>query len=219
MQLEPNAQRVLGSLVEKAMTTPDGYPLSLNALRTACNQKTARDPVLTLTDDEVTAGLAELREHGLVLTRYAHGSRVPKYAHLLDEKLDLSAPQVAVVGVLLLRGPQTPGELRQRTSRMHDFASTEDVQAILDSLVEHKFGALAEALPRAPGQKEERHRHLLGPVTQAPAVAAAGEEADQLRAELEAARSEVARLEQDNARLQAELATLQAEVDALTAPG
>ncbi len=210
MELDATTQRVLGALVEKALTTPDGYPLSLNALRTACNQKTARDPVMVLDEADVTAGLAQLREHGLVLTRYAHGSRVPKYAHLLDEKLDFSVPQQAVVGVLLLRGEQTVGEVRTRTARMHDFSSLEDVEVVLASLADHKFGSWVEPVPRAPGHKEQRHRHLLGPIAVAPEPVDPAM-FDELQAQL-------ARLQQENARLRDELARARRDLDELTAP-
>lgn len=217
MELSARAQRVLGSLVEKAMATPDGYPLSRNALRSACNQRTAREPVTDLLDEDVVAGIAELKEHGLVLTRHQPGSRVPKYAHLLHEKLDLRPEHLAVLGVLLLRGPQTVGELRSRTNRMHEYAALGEVEQVLTGLLDHKFhGALVERLPRAPGQKEERWRHLLGPVVAAtaPSVHGASPDGD----ELERLRDEVAQLRERNARLEAEVAGLRADLDELTAP-
>ena len=171
MELTPAGQRVLGCLVEKAMATPQQYPLSLNALRTACNQTTGRDPVVDYDDDDVRAGLDELKTHQLVRTEYARGSRTPKSAHRLDEQLDLDDGQMAVLALLLLRGPQTVGELRSRAERMHGFTSLELVEAVLQSLAAHRFGALVALQERRPGQKESRWAHLLGPAADADAVA------------------------------------------------
>lgn len=163
MELIPEGQRVLGCLVEKALATPQQYPLSLNALRTACNQTTGRDPVVDYAEDDVRAGLDALKAHQLVRTEYARGSRVPKSAHRLGEQLDLDEAQQAVLGLLLLRGPQTVGELRTRAERMHAFSSLELVEAVLQSLAAHRFGALVALQERRPGQKEARWAHLLGP--------------------------------------------------------
>jgi uncharacterized protein len=174
VRLSPQGQRVLGCLVEKALATPDHYPLSLNALRSACNQSTGRDPVVAYDDEDVRAGLDDLKPHQLVRTEYARGSRVPKTAHRLDEQLDLDAAQQTVLALLLLRGPQTPGELRSRAGRMHTFASVELVEAVLGSLAAHRFGALVELRPKEPGRREARWAHLLG----APAPAAATAEAE-----------------------------------------
>jgi uncharacterized protein YceH (UPF0502 family) len=163
VRLSAQGQRVLGCLVEKALATPDQYPLSLNALRTACNQTTGRDPVVEFTEEDVRAGIDDLKPHQLVKTEYARGSRVPKTAHRLGEQLDLDEAQQTVLALLLLRGPQTPGELRSRAGRMHTFASVDLVEAILGSLAAHKFGALVELRPREPGRREARWAHLLGP--------------------------------------------------------
>lgn len=172
MELIPEGQRVLGCLVEKALATPQQYPLSLNALRTACNQTTGRDPVVDYGEDDVRAGLDALKAHQLVKTEYARGSRVPKSAHRLGEQLDLDEAQQAVLALLLLRGPQTIGELRTRSDRMHAFSSLELVEAVLQSLAAHRFGALVALQERRPGQKEARWAHLLGPGdTTAPAEA------------------------------------------------
>lgn len=162
MDLTPQAQRVLGCLVEKALATPQQYPLSLNALRNACNQTTGRDPVVDYADEDVRAGLDDLKGQQLVRTEYARGSHTPKSAHRLDEQLDLDPAQQALLGLLLLRGPQTVGELRSRSERMHAFASRELVEAVLQSLAAHRFGALVELQERRPGQKEARWTHLLG---------------------------------------------------------
>lgn len=169
MELLPAGQRVLGCLVEKAMATPQQYPLSLNALRTACNQTTGRDPVVSYDEEDVRAGLDALKAHQLVRTEYARGSRVPKSAHRLDEQLDLDDGQMAVLALLLLRGPQTVGELRTRADRMHAFGSLELVEAVLRSLAAHRFGPLVALQERRPGQKEARWAHLLGPTSPAPA--------------------------------------------------
>ncbi len=163
MELEPAAQRVLGCLVEKALATPQQYPLSVNALRNACNQTTGRDPVVDYSDEDVRAGLDELKAHQLVRTEYARGSNTPKSAHRLGDLLDLDEAQQALLGLLLLRGPQTVGELRSRSERMHAFSSRELVEAVLQSLAAHRFGALVELQERRPGQKEARWAHLLGP--------------------------------------------------------
>jgi uncharacterized protein len=162
VRLTPRGQRVLGCLVEKALATPDHYPLSVNALRNACNQTTARDPVVTYDDGDVRAGLDDLKAHELVRTEYARGSNVPKAAHRLGEQLDLDDAQQAVLALLLLRGPQTPGELRSRAGRMHRYASVELVEAVLGSLAQHRFGALVELCPREPGRREARWAHTLG---------------------------------------------------------
>ena len=166
---------MLGCLVEKALATPDQYPLSANALRAACNQTTGRDPVVAYTDADVRAGIDDLKPHQLVRTEYARGSRVPKTAHRVDEQLDLDEAQQTVLGLLLLRGPQTAGELRSRAGRMHTFASVELVDAVLGSLAAHRFGPLVEQRAKEPGRREARWAHLLGPAGDPPADAGTGE--------------------------------------------
>jgi uncharacterized protein YceH (UPF0502 family) len=157
--LSPVEQRVLGCLIEKRWTTPDQYPLSLNALRLACNQATNRDPVTHY--DEATVGSAAQRLSRYGLTRLAsgHSSRAVKYRHLAEEGLGLGREPLAVLGVLLLRGPQTLGEIKARTERMAPLGSLADVELVLAQLGEHGY---ARALPRRPGQKEVRFEHLLG---------------------------------------------------------
>lgn len=162
MRLTPRGQRVLGCLVEKALATPEQYPLSLNALRTACNQSTGRDPVVDYDERDVQAGLTDLRQHELVRTEYGRSSRVPKSAHRLGDHLDLDVAQQAVLALLLLRGPQTPGELRSRAGRMHTFESVESVETVLTALAEHRFGAMVRLLPKEPGRREARWAHDLG---------------------------------------------------------
>ena len=151
--------RVLGCLLEKQRTTPDAYPLSLNALRLACNQSTNRDPVVEYDDALLRDALHGLERRGLARLASGAGSRAPKYRHLLDEALGLPEDELAVMCVLMLRGPQTPGELKQRGERMHAFADLAAVQGVLDALIER---GLVQRLERRPGQKEERYAHLLG---------------------------------------------------------
>ena len=150
--------RVLGCLLEKQRTTPDTYPLSLNALRLACNQATNRDPVVAYEEREIHEALQRLARRGWTRLASGAGSRAAKYRQLFDEALGLDAAETAVLCVLMLRGPQTPGELNQRTQRLHPFAGLDDVHATLDALSSR---GLAERLERRPGQKEDRYRHLL----------------------------------------------------------
>jgi uncharacterized protein YceH (UPF0502 family) len=150
--------RVLGCLLEKQRTTPDAYPLSLNALRLACNQATNRDPVVEYDDAVIRDALHRLERRGFTRLASGAGSRAAKYRHLLAEALPMDAGEQAVLCVLMLRGAQTPGELKQRSERMHRFADLADVQEALGALIER---GLAERLERRPGQKEERYRQLL----------------------------------------------------------
>jgi hypothetical protein len=156
MNLSASETRVLGCLVEKQRTTPDMYPLSLNALRLACNQSTNRDPVVKYDDAIVRDALHHLERRGF--TRLASGRRAPKYRHLLAEALPMAEDEQAVVCVLMLRGPQTPGELKQRTERMHPFADLSAVHETLSRLIERE---LVMCLDRRPGQKEDRYTQLL----------------------------------------------------------
>lgn len=155
--LSPEELRVLGCLLEKQRTTPDQYPLSLNALRLACNQSTNRDPVVDYDEATIRDALHRLERRRLV--RFASGSRAAKYRHLLEEALPLDEGERAVMTVLMLRGAQTPGELKQRTERMHAFADLAAVHDALASLIERE---LVLCLERRPGQKEERYVQLLG---------------------------------------------------------
>jgi uncharacterized protein YceH (UPF0502 family) len=151
--------RVLGCLLEKQRTTPDAYPLSLNALRLACNQATNRDPVTEYDEAVIRDALHRLSRRRWARLASGAGSRAPKYRHLLDEALGLPEDELAVLCVLMLRGPQTPGELKQRTERLHPLG---DLSVVLDALERLIGRDLAERLPRRPGQKEERYTHLLG---------------------------------------------------------
>ncbi len=152
--------RVLGSLVEKEATTPEYYPLSMNALVNACNQKSSRDPVLSLDEDDVRLALRNLSDKGLAGAVSSAESRVPKYEHRLQEVFNFTRGESAVLCVLLLRGAQTPGELRARTERAHRFEELSDVQSALQHLMQRQ-PPLAQVLPRQPGSKEPRYMHLL----------------------------------------------------------
>jgi hypothetical protein len=168
--------RVLGCLIEKQRTTPDQYPLSLNALRLACNQSTNRDPVVEYDESTIRSALDRLARKGWTRLASGPGSRVAKFRHLFDEALQLTPSEVALLAVLMLRGPQTLGELRTRSERLYPFPSLDDVQRTLDALAERE---LAERMARRPGQKEERYRQLLG--GDEPAEAAAAEPAERVQ--------------------------------------
>jgi uncharacterized protein len=197
--------RVLGSLVEKDITTPDYYPLSLNALVNACNQKNNREPVMSLDEDAVRSALRTLNEKGLAGAGSGADSRVAKYEHRLQEAFNFTRPEIAVLCVLLLRGPQTPGELRGRTERMHRFEELSDVISALQRLIQ-RDPPLAKMLPRQAGTKESRYAHLLcgdvqgwePPAEQAmPAAATAeGERISRLEAEVEALKREFSELKE-----------------------
>ena len=161
MRLSPAACRVLGSLAEKRLTTPNQYPLSVSALQTACNQRSAREPVMDLGETDVQQALRELRDEGLARTSPVRG-RVSKHEHTLDVQLDLDERDQTVLGVLLLRGPQTVGEIRTRTERWVGFPDLDAVQAVLERLRDHPFLPLVEELPLEPGRRESRWQHLLG---------------------------------------------------------
>jgi uncharacterized protein YceH (UPF0502 family) len=153
--------RVLGSLVEKQVTTPEYYPLTLNALMLACNQKNNRTPVTSYDETTVAQALETLREKNLAYVFYGSTSRVPKYKHVLTEVMHLTQPELALLCVLLLRGPQTTGELATRAFRLHEFSGLEEVESTLNSLSSREPDPLVTRLPRQPGQKEARFGHLL----------------------------------------------------------
>src|SRR6201998_1471475 len=153
--------RVLGALIEKEITTPEYYPLSLNALTNACNQKSNRDPVLHVEESRVTKALHHLNGHPLVRSVSSTDSRVTKFEHRLQDAFNFYRPEVAIICELLLRGPQTPGELRTRASRMHAFEDLQSVHSALSRL-EKREPPLVTILPRQPGTKEARYAHLLG---------------------------------------------------------
>ncbi len=217
MDLDPAEVRILGCLIEKQRTTPDTYPLSLNALRLACNQSTNRDPVVQYDEQLIREALHRLSQRRYSRLASGHTSRAYKFRHLLDEALGLDGEELAVLGVLMLRGAQTPGELKQRTERMQGFADLAAVQDALDRLVERD---LVLRLARRPGQKEERYVHRLSedaegappvesqpePLVAAPPRPRADDgRAERLEAELSELRREVAELREQLAQLREEL--------------
>jgi len=167
--LEPAELRVLGCLIEKQRTTPDVYPLSINSLRGACNQSTNRDPVVDYDEAVIRDALQRLSRRGWVRLASGPGSRAVKYRHLLDDQLSLDGAEISVLAVLMLRGPQTPGELKLRTERLHAFDSLGALHETLETLINRE---LAVRHDRRPGQKEERYAHLLGGDAPEPATAA-----------------------------------------------
>ncbi len=169
--LNPAEARVLGCLIEKRELTPDVYPLTLNGALAAANQKTAREPVMALEQVEVNRALKTLAEKGLV--RQAFGSRVERYEHLLAQKFSLTQPQIAILGLLLLRGPQTAYELLSRSERMVRYQSIEQLRGDLDLLIGRR-PPLVQLIERAPGQREERYAHLLAGEVEMPAPSAPG---------------------------------------------
>ena len=170
MPLDLNSLRVLGALMEKEMTTPDQYPLTVNSLISAANQRSSRDPVMDMTEDEVRTALHILQDLELVAAARDTG-RVPRYEHRIRTVLNLRRDETAVMCLLLLRGPQTPGELRSRSDRMHQFDELASVQATLDRLAARET-PLTAILPRAPGSREARWTHLLGDPSAHPVAAA-----------------------------------------------
>jgi len=153
--------RVLGSLVEKQVTTPEYYPLTLNSLTLACNQKNNRQPVSSYSEDQVAQAVESLREKNLIYVFYGSTSRVPKYKHVMPEVMHLNHAEMALMCVLMLRGAQTPGEMRGTASRLHEFSGLEEVEQTLNGLMNREMDPLVVRLPRQPGQKEVRFAHLL----------------------------------------------------------
>jgi len=212
--------RVLGALVEKDVTTPDYYPLSLNALVNACNQKNNRDPVMNLNEESVRQALESLQEKRLAGPTSSADSRVTKYEHRLQEVFNFTRGETAILCVLLLRGPQTPGELRGRTERMHHFEDLTEVQSALQRLMQRE-PALARVLPRQPGTKESRYMHLLSgdaenvgvrdpSATRAPSTPVADSVDDERIAHLE---TEVAQLRREMSDLKQQLASFRKQFE------
>lgn len=203
-QLTPIQARILGVLIEKQATVPDSYPLSLNALVTGCNQKTGRDPLMEIGEAQALESLDELR--GYSLTIESSGGRVIRYAHNLGRVYQLPTPAVALLAMLILRGPQTVAELRANCERLYRFADVSSLEAFLEELAERPAGALTLQLPRAPGTRESRWTHLLcgQPDIAAMAVAPVSRETGGgLAGEVAALREEVAQLREEVAALKA----------------
>jgi uncharacterized protein len=197
VDLDPVEIRALGCLVEKQRTTPDVYPLSLNALRAACNQSTNRDPVVDYDEPTIRSALDRLSRRGWVRLASGPGSRAVKFRHLLDDALDLPDPELALLTVLMLRGAQTPGELKQRAERLYPFESLAGVEQTLTELISRE---LVARQTRRPGQKEQRYTHLLGDGGEVDAGPLVPEPAD----------DRIGRLEERVTRLEEELAALRA---------
>jgi len=198
--LSPLEARILGVLVEKQRAVPDTYPLSLNALVAGCNQKTSREPIMEVTESEVQAALDDLRRASLVVE--SSGGRVMRYTHNLDRVLELPGPSVVLLAVMMLRGPQTAGELRINTDRLHRFADISAVEGYLHELAARPVGALVEELPRAPGARETRWTHLLsGPPAAAADKNSAFAQPDDLIAEAAALTERLAQMEAELADL------------------
>jgi uncharacterized protein len=191
---DPVELRVLGCLIEKQRTTPDQYPLSVNALRLACNQTTNRDPVVDYDESTIRDGLTRLSNRGWVRLASGPGSRAVKYRHLLADALSLADDEISLLSVLMLRGPQTPGELKQRAERLHSFDSLATLEETLSRLIERD---LVERLSRQPGQKEVRYQQLLGAEGEPAAPVDRGVDGDLLE--------RVAALEHRVARIESEL--------------
>lgn len=198
--LTPVEARILGVLIEKSKVTPDAYPLTVNSLAAGCNQKTSREPVMTLADSEIQAALEELRHRVLVMESYGASGRVLRYAHNFTKVYGIPAAATDLLAVLMLRGPQTASELRANCERLHHFADASAVEAYLEELASREAGPLAVKLPRQPGAREQRWAHLL-----------CGEPA--LPAFTPAAASD---LEQRVATLEREVAELRVLLDGLT---
>lgn len=213
LPLDPAEVRVVGALVEKALATPDYYPMSLNALVAACNQKTGRDPVMDLAEPDVARALDGLTRKGLAGTTSGAGGRVAKYRHLLDHRFELDTPEVAALAVLMLRGPQTVGEVRSRTGRLYAFETLEEAEAAVRRLAERGEPLVVE-LPVRPGRKEPRFAHLLGGMPEVEATehpAGAGQAVAAESPAMRAARAEgdrVAVLEERIGALEGELGDL-----------
>jgi uncharacterized protein len=208
--LTPTEVRVLGSLVEKEITTPDYYPLSLNALLNACNQKSSREPIMSLHEDDLRQAVHSLQNKGLAASASGSDSRVAKYEHRLQEVFNFNRRETAVLCLLFLRGPQTPGELRGRSERLYRFEEIEDVLSTLQRLIEREV-PLVKLLPRQPGTKEARYAHLLsGDVEawEAPHVAASATPANSGVSD-----DRLSELEDQVATLQKEVAELKQQME------
>jgi uncharacterized protein YceH (UPF0502 family) len=208
--LAPAEVRILGSLIEKDITTPEYYPLTLNALIAACNQKSNRDPVVSYDEDAVTLALDTLKHKGFAVNITGGSNRVPKYAHRIGDRLNLGRRELAVMCELMLRGPQTAGELRGRASRFYDFTDVDEVETVLHTLMERQADPLTVQLARQPGAREVRYAHLLSgqplpemtsdtPVAAAPAGGTSDRVAT-LEAEVRALRGEVDELKEQFAQ-------------------
>jgi uncharacterized protein len=205
--------RVIGSLIEKQVTTPEYYPLTLKALTNACNQTSNRDPVVAYDEKQVARALESLREKNLAYVFYGSDSRVPKYKQMMSDIFRLTPQELAVMCVLLLRGSQTIGEIRGRTNRLYEFADLAEVEATLESLIARDDPALVARLPRAAGQKEARYAHLLSGEVVAAEQPPATPRAEPAMREVRAENEKVSRLEAEVETLRREVAELRQQFD------
>ena len=206
--------RVIGVLMEKQATTPDVYPLTLNALAAGCNQKTSRNPVMNATEGEVQAAIDSLRRQTLVIESYGASGRVLRYAHNLPKVLNVGQATAALLAVLMLRGPQTAAELRANAERLYAFADVSSVEAFLEEMANRAAGALALKLARQPGSREHRWAHLLSGAAQESGPAGYSAETGSGDAgDVSGLRAEVAALREDVATLRAELAQMRAALE------
>jgi uncharacterized protein len=213
LRLTASEARVLGALVEKEVTTPEYYPLSLNALVNACNQRSNREPIMNLDEDDVRQALNGLEERQLAGRARSADGRVTKYEHWLGEAFNFSRAETALICVLLLRGPQTPGELRGRTERLHRFDEISDVVAALQKLIERE-PSLAVMMQRQPGTKESRYAHLLSGPVESIAVAQV-QSWPENSAENLAQEERIVQLEASVATLREEVSALRQKIDSL----
>ena len=219
IQLTALEARVIGVLLEKEKTTPDQYPLTLNSITTACNQKSNREPVMELNEGEVQRTLDDLREKNLLFEVSGTGSRVLKYKHRFCNtefnSLKFTEQQKAIICVLLLRGPQTPGELRTRTNRLAEFANVVEVEQALSSLADHNGEEIVVKLEREPGKRESRYAHLFsGPVDEAVVKSSASDFAPDKNVYVgEAQQDRIAKLENEVEELRKELAQIKQALD------
>ena len=220
-ELDPQEARLIGCLIEKQITTPDQYPLSLNALTSACNRKSNRDPVMALEEAGVQRIVDRLARKHLLFEKSGFGSRVPKYQQCFCNTefagLKFTPQETAIVCELLLRGPQTSGELRGRAARMVPIADVTEVEAALEALANHAGGALVTRLPREPGRRESRYAHLFGDAASRAALQSAAASADEPAGEVSAAAPAGDATERRLAALEAEVRALRSDLDALRA--
>ena len=209
--LEAVEVRVLGALIEKEVMTPEYYPLTLNALTAACNQKSNRDPVVQFDEKTVVRTLDALRDRDLIHMVSGADMRVPKYRQVFSEKLDLAPSQVALICVLMLRGPQTLGEIRGRTNRLYEFSGLEEVEQTIADLNARDDGPMIEKLPRQTGRKESRFAQLLSEVPEASDEEEAAAHLEQATIEVRGENERLARLEVEIGELREELAAVRAE--------
>ncbi|HZS06877.1 MAG TPA: YceH family protein [Blastocatellia bacterium] len=204
--------RIIGALIEKQISTPDYYPMTLNALTNACNQKSSRDPVVSYDEQTVVRGLDSLREKKLAYVFHGSESRVPKYGHIFDKSFGLAPAETAAMCVLMLRGPQTPGEIRSRTGSLYSFSDLAEVEAALNQLETKEPDPLIIRLPRQPGTKESRYAHLLAGKPDFAEFEAVAREREPARIRVQADNERIAKLEEEVRLLREEVSELKQQL-------